>query len=992
MKHRCLFLFFLVCSLGFQVVPGMAMDAHGQTLSLRHTQKLAAPPAPPSPGAGVRKAPDPRRQSAKETQAYRAATFWISYLPMRLIVEKDYRRFLPPVVPLPEEQPVVQESPPPAPTPDTAPQEPVPPAPTPDTAPQEPVPHPSPLLPWIVGGILALLWTLGMIYGLYGLLRHPSKKPTLPRDADHDLSHLPTSPLPLVGRRPLLRQLHAWLADPDVAVVACIAPTGTGKSALVEGWLHTLQPRYRGAAKVFGWSFHNQGDPGTQSHSGLFFSKALPFFGHEGALPATEEKRAIRLGECLQQQPSLLILDGVEPLHYPLTAPFARQEGRFSDPGLYRLLRFMRTQGAAKTHKNSLILITSRQPLRELRESPLTAQATPAEGEAAMTDLPLCAGYREMVLENLTEQEGVRLLKKLGVRKKAFHKPRSAVKMLHGHPLGLLLLGRLLARRQHASRAMPIELATLLVPGASGEHVQRILDHYDEKVWPKETPHGLFLRLFGLFDRPMTEADLQILLADATLAQPLKAMPHEAFMAMLDALEDSGLVRPALPNRCWQGHAVVQAYFRKKAEEEHAIASVVQSLQQAGDPSPPTEKPPPAQPNGLFQAHQVLSDHFQIMAPQREPDTLDTLDTLYRAIGHGCRAGAYKETLYTVFVDRIHRGAQRFSLANLGAYGSDLTALAGFFPNGWEAPPVEADLAEGDRAWLLAETTFCLTAMGRISEARKPQEEGLRMEAKRGSWQGAPRAAATLCELQMATGRLHEAKTTAEHGKQWAERGAIPTLQCQLEAQRAMALHRLGAWSESHAAFQAAEAIQAEQTPDHPHLQGLESKEYVDLLLEQQLAPLKEILHRAEQALQQATHTQKKRPMALSLLSRGRVLTATKQHEPAQASLDEAVAILEEMENAPFLAEALLQRATFMRRQREWEAAQRDLEAGLELVGRCGLVLLEVDGKLLAGHMLLDKDQREEAEKTLAHVEARITDLSYGQRRTAALNLRARLS
>ena len=932
------------------------------------------------------------------------------------------------------------------------------------------VPSPKAGFPFAIAATMLLLLVTAI---LYGLVRRRVKRSLPLRDANHDISRLPMSFTPLEGRRALLRQLDGYLADPDVAVVACIAAAGVGKSALVEHWLNKIQPHYGGLSreggKVFGWSFHHQSDSGTPSNSGLFFSKALSFFGHEGPRPESVAQRATLLGERWQQQPSLLILDGVSSLQYPLTDAFVRQEGRFFDPGLYWFLRFMRTQGLRKKHKNRLVLMTSRQPLHELMEE-VSGKRVNAVGKIVRGRRTPCAGYRQIFLDNLTEGEGVQLLKKRGVPKSFFQALPVTVRTLHGHALSLLLLGGLIARRGDDWPTLKPLLNESSVSRAlfssclPGDHVQRILDYYDKKVWPAESPHGCFLRLFGMFDRPMTEADFQILRADAGLAEPLKRMDFVAFMAMLGDLEQSGLLQSSIQNRWWEGHPLVQAYFRQKLEEEHPIEAVeVPPTVSTTEEAPQEEEAPqgewweghplvqayfsqkleeenaavgmvqevsapqeeersqeeerdrelarsqkvivPQDAQGLGQAQRVLFDYFQVMTRKEQPDTREELESLYRAVWHGCRAGCYKEALYSVYVQRIHRGADAFSRAKLGTHSSKLTALSGFFPEGWAAPPVEAALSEGDRAWLLAETTHCLTQLGRLPEALGPQEEGLRLETKRGAWQGVPRAAAALCDLQLANGRLQHALTTAEYGERWAERSGLLSLQMLLKTKRAIVLHRLGAYASSQVVFQEVEAMQVEQTPDQPWLQGQAGKEYAVLLLEQRLASLEEILQRAEAFWQPARSVQQTPSVqqaavqggdrafrALGLLTQGRVLAAMDDNERAYERLNAAATALGQGENEPIMAEVLLQRALFMRRQREPEAARHDLEEGLEMAQRCGLALLEVDGKLLEGHMLLDENKREEAEDALVYAETLITQMAYGQQRVAATALRDRLN
>ena len=1001
MRQGAFFLVLLAYGLFFRVLPGMAMDWVMSPLPLHLARGLASDTSSTlggHEGEGL-----PHARSKQDEQVRRAVQDLYYYPPALLILDKNFHHFhalqvSSAVVPevkkvdsfvtsepekvrsAPISEPVRVLSDPMIP-PKRKLSEPV----LKKTVQDEGgrLPSPFPVLFSMAGGGLSILSVL------YILMGRTSKVSPPRRDLHHDISRLPWSPWPLVGRRALLRQLNACQAHSEVSIVAFVAPAGAGKSTLVEGWLRSIQPHYGGAHKVFAWTFHSPCHVRAESSSGLFFSKALAFFGHEGALPKSEEKRAVCLAELLQQQPFLLILDGVESFQNAVSDSSAQQVGRFSDPGLYRFLRKMHNRGFQKKYKNSLLLVTSRQPLRELAQQPFARQADRAR-DTRHDGCLSSAGYREILLDGLTEREGVRFLKILGVRKKISQKLSLTVKTLHGHPLGLLLLGRLLLRRGQPWHLSAIEVQNLLAPGVSGEHVQRVLNHYDEKVWPKESPHGVFLRLLGLFDRPMTEADLQILRADAHLAQPLKSMDSVAFVTMLGELERAGLLLSSAQNRCWQTHALVSAYFHQKLEEEEGRGDATLHTKQTDPPPVTPAAEVPQTGHRLRQAHQVLFDYFYVMAEKNQPDTLEGLEPLYRAVQHGCRAENYKDALYSVYVQRIHRGSEYFSLANLGAYGSDVTALVCFFPQGWRAPPVEADLSLGDQAWLLAEATFCLSALGRVPEALLPQEEGVRIEIQRGAWQGVPRAAATLSDLQVATGKLMQALASVEQGKQWAERHAILPLQGLMQTKRAVVLHRLGEYSQSLLAFQAAEAIQAELTPEQPRLQAMPGKAYADLLLEQKLASFENILQRVGESWQRATQEENRPLVALSLLTQARVFAAMDRADKAYEPFDTAVSILENGENAPILAEILLHRATFMRQQREQDMARQDLEEGLDIAQRCGLALLEVDGKLLKSQVLLDDNRREEAEELLTSAERAITQMEYGQRRAAAQALRSR--
>ena len=64
----------------------------------------------------------------------------------------------------------------------------------------------------------------------------------------------------LFGRQDELALLdEAWAAETK-NVVSLVAWGGVGKSTLVNKWLERLKAdNYRGAARVFGWSFYSQG-------------------------------------------------------------------------------------------------------------------------------------------------------------------------------------------------------------------------------------------------------------------------------------------------------------------------------------------------------------------------------------------------------------------------------------------------------------------------------------------------------------------------------------------------------------------------------------------------------------------------------------------------------------------------------------------------------------------------------------------------------------
>ena len=85
-------------------------------------------------------------------------------------------------------------------------------------------------------------------------------------------------------------------------------------------------------------------------------------------------------------------------------------------------------------------------------------------------------------------------------------------------------------------------------------------------------------------------------------------------------------------------------------------------------------------------AHSRLFEHLQASVPYW-PEGLVDLQPLYQAVAHGCQARRFEESLMDVFIRRISRGTSgqhpnpyaSYSTTMLGAFGTDLSAVAFFF-------------------------------------------------------------------------------------------------------------------------------------------------------------------------------------------------------------------------------------------------------------------------------------------------------------------------
>jgi len=120
---------------------------------------------------------------------------------------------------------------------------------------------------------------------------------------------------------------------------------------------------YRSAQLVFGWSFYRQGSSGDTSSADEFLDAALTWFGDPDPRIGTAWEKGERLANLVAQRPTLLILDGLEPLQNP-PGP---QEGRLREPSLQALLREL------AAFNTGLCVITTRTPVADIADHERTS-------------------------------------------------------------------------------------------------------------------------------------------------------------------------------------------------------------------------------------------------------------------------------------------------------------------------------------------------------------------------------------------------------------------------------------------------------------------------------------------------------------------------------------------------------------------------------------------------------------------------------------------
>ncbi|HAB18683.1 MAG TPA: toll/interleukin-1 receptor domain-containing protein [Verrucomicrobiota bacterium] len=611
------------------------------------------------------------------------------------------------------------------------------------------------------------------------------------------------APAELIGREDETRLLkEAWgkvlrTEKNRTRVVTFVALGGEGKTSLVAKWTAEFAAQdWPGCEAAFAWSFYSQGTRDqVAASSDLFLKEALNFFA-EGdpkeadikafaASPAGAYEKGQRLARIVGQRRCLLILDGLEPLQYPPTSP---TPGQLKDQGIAALLRDL------ATNSHSLCIMTTRYSLPDLKAF---WQTTAREGK----------------LLRLSKEAGVHLLKTLGVKgtQKEFE---TLVEDLEGHALTLTLLGSYL-RDAHGGDIRKRDLVKLEEADAEeqGGHAFRVMEAY-ERAFENEGDKGqralAILRLLGLFDRPIAADCFTALLkppAIPGLTDLLVGVSEAQRNIAIKRLEGAKLLTvnrdPSGALVSLDAHPLLREYFAKQVKWGSAGA--------------------------WRAAHQRLYEHLCATTQEGDQPTLEDLQPLYQAVAHGCEAGLQQDACESIYRNRITRRDEAYAIRKLGAYSSELGAIACFFEVPWSR--ISPVLTASQQAWLFNQAAFRLKALGRIAEAMEGFRLGLERFFALGELCEMSRIAMNLSGLKLTFGGVADAVDEADLAIRYADFGREPLLCLAARESSGDALHQAGRQAKAEMCFREAEQMQKERQPQYTVLYSTGGFYYCDLLL-----------------------------------------------------------------------------------------------------------------------------------------------------------------
>jgi len=741
------------------------------------------------------------------------------------------------------------------------------------------------------------------------------------------LAKLPSTNPELFGRDKELKMLDEVWDNTGTNIISLVAWGGVGKTALVNTWLTNMrQDNFRGAERVFGWSFYSQGAAeGKQASADQFIASALKWFGDPEPDAGSPWEKGERLAEYIRNQKTLLILDGLEPLQHP----FSEEEGRIRDPGLQSLVREL-------AHYNpGLCVITTRLDVDDIKDF-------------------IGTSVENKPLEHLSDEAGMDLLKYIGV-KGADDELKQAVRDFDGHALALMLLGTYLSIVYKGDIEKRDRIAKLTKEKKYGGHARQVMASYE--AWFKDQPDLDILRMMGLFDRPAEGGAIEVLRAPPPikgLTTKLKDLSLEDWQFALNNLRKAGLLAkedPAMPDTL-DCHPLIREHFGEILEENN--------------------------PEAWKEAHSRLYEYFKNQANEY-PNTIEEMSPLYAAVAHGCQAGRYQEAFDDVYWQRIQRRQDFFASRKLGAMSSLLAALSSFFDLPWNQPVTE--LTEGAKSFVLNEVGFYLRALGRLKEAAQPLQASLDASTAQIDWKNGSSRAGNLSELYLAIGDIALALEYANQSIDLADRSDNAFLRMVMRTTLADALHQAGRQSEAESLFREAEEMQKDRQPEYPFLYSLPGFRYCDLLLSQR--KYQEVLSRAKKFFDWRLPSDSLLDIALDYLSLGRahllqtIKEGSQDFTQAAEHLNHAVDGLRQAGTLHRVPRGLLARAELYRVQGKFDKAQHDIEEAMTIAERGEMGRHQADCYLGYARLYLVMRDKDKAREHLAIAREMIEQMGY---------------
>jgi len=688
---------------------------------------------------------------------------------------------------------------------------------------------------------------------------HPNYEPR--REAY--LENLPVSTTDeMFGREKDLQSLNSRLGQTNVSITYITADGGTGKSTLIQFWIDNLLKNRQAilpGTRVYAWSFYSQGTTDHHVSVDRFIDHACQWFGCPVDKEAGGTKRARVLAEYIRSHPTILLLDGMEPLQYRAGS----LKGQWRDGQLNDFFNELLSPSDIKL----FVLVTSR--------------VVPHQLEQEKGRQPLKIFSLEL---NRIDDIAARALLKHGLKiryPKLFIESQQAryleetlencVRLGGGHCFSLTLFAKFAAFispvdpptldnlhkiYQRAQEKIEAQKIPEFVKGErDAGHAFRMIAGYVSELATSDRRRELeVLRLVGLFNRPVRLSIITEMLGEGGASFPLT--PNLAIRNLkpfIEGLAVLGLLtfRPVADNDYEvDGHPLLREYFGAQLQTETFR-------------------------EGACIAHSRL---FTILANcETYPNDSSSVDQLYWSIYHACQAGQFNEAFQVLrdrvwwkrikdqevlqwvpnddrFLDGKERPPEAFMAKDyyffptrkLGKVQSDYVALTQFYQGGDPNTLTPAkELDKGYHFRLFVETGVRLRALGNldlsirlIAKAVEIGTETLSNSLEirnKDILDDLPYANWTLSELYLSTGQLVPAESTAREAVALADQDHSTDVYQRFFARTSLAeaLQYLGKEAEAVELLDQAVSIELDGNPRNPLMYSQSGFRYSSHLIRQ---------------------------------------------------------------------------------------------------------------------------------------------------------------
>ncbi len=770
---------------------------------------------------------------------------------------------------------------------------------------------------------------------VFEIIDNPGFKPIIPTikfkpPEKVDIYRLPQTGQELFGRQKEIAMLNEAWESGETNIISFVAWGGVGKSTLINEWVKRMRAdNFRGAERIFAWSFYSQGTNDRVTSADTFLNDALEWFGDPDPKEGSVWAKGERLAELVNEKRTLLLLDGLEPLQ----SGYDFEKGKVKDAGLAMLLKRL-----AKKNRG-LCVVTTREPISDLMRYETTV--------------------KHIDLEQISPEAGRALLRVGGVNG-TDGELENAVKDFDGHALAISLLSAWLKDMNGHHIKEAGNITDLDITKENGKHPRRIIVAFEE-MFGAGADNEL-LQILGLFDRPANIAAINTVKeapAIKGLTDELQTIDEAGFNKLCDGLRRLKLIAPASEHNpdVIDCHPLIREHFSEKLNTINFEA--------------------------YKEAHNRLYEYYCNMPEKEQPDTLEAMGPLFVAIAHGCNAGKYQEVLNHVYNYRIQRGGvESYCCKKLGAFGTDLAVLSNFFDILWAKPA--AGLNDSAKVAVLNWAGFRLFSLNRLREAAVPMRAGLLPHVLQENWENAAAATSNLCELHLALGDTQKA---VEYGRQCVEYAGKSGNGSEKEndyATLADALHQAGDVHEAEELFLEAEKMQKNRMPNYIYLYSVCGFKFCDQLLSKGLYD--EVLNRAKYTLNNGKDFYGLLSEAQDTLTLGRAYLAqtvengSNDFTLAEDYMNRAVDGLRNAGTQYELPRGFLARAALYREQKQFGKARADLDEAYEIAEMGEQRLHLTDYYLESCRLFLAEGKGDEARVSLDKAKGLIEETGYGRR------------